>query len=68
MKLVKVFERENIERENIKDIIIRLRMTQIDEQKIENIEERQNIHDIETRLEMTRLVNSSTSNCKKHGC
>ena len=37
----KLFERENIEeRENIKDIETRLRMTRIDEQKMENIEER----------------------------
>ena len=33
----KVFERENTERENIKDIETRLRMTRIDEQKIENM-------------------------------
>ena len=50
----KVFEWENIEeRENIKDIETRLRMTQIDEHKIENIEERGNIKDIETQLKMT---------------
>ena len=42
-------------------------MTQIDEQKIENVEERESINDIETRLEMTRSEHSSTSNCKKHG-
>ena len=49
---VRLFERENIDRENIKDIKTRLRMTQIDEQKMEqkmeNIEERENIHVIET--------------------
>ena len=50
----KVFEQENIEeRKNIKDIKTQLRMTRIDEQKIENIEERENIKDIETRIKMT---------------
>ena len=40
----KVFEQENIkERENIKDIETRLRMTQIDEQKMNNIEEREKL-------------------------
>ena len=64
----KVFQRENIEeRENIKDIEIRLRMTQIDEQKMENVEERENINDIETRLEMTRSEHRLTSNCENHG-
>ena len=62
----KVFERGNIERENIKDIEIQLRMTQIYEQKMENIKENENIHDIPTRLEMTRSEHSSTLNCKKH--
>ena len=42
-------------------------MTQIDKQKMENIEERENIKDIETRLKMTRSEHSSTLNCKKHG-
>ena len=50
----KVFERENIERENIKNIETRLRMTRIDKQKMENIKERENIRDIETQLEMTQ--------------
>ena len=60
----KVFERENIEEhENIKNIETRLRMTQIDEQKMKNIEECKNIKNIETRLRMTRSENSSTSNC-----
>ena len=42
-------------------------MTQIDEQKMENIEERENIDDIPTRIEMTRLEQSLTLKCKKHG-
>ena len=50
------------ERENIKDIETRLRITQIDEQKMENIEERENIKNIETRLKMKRSEHSSTSN------
>ena len=62
----KVLERENIERENIKDIETWLRMTQIDKQKTENIKERENIDDIPTRIEMTRSEHSSTSNCEKH--
>ena len=62
----KLFEQENIERENIKDIETQLRMTRIDEQKMEYIKEHKNIRDIETRLEMTRSEHSSTSNCKKH--
>ena len=49
------------------NIETRLRMTQIDEQKMENIVERKNIKDIETRLKMTRSEHSSASNCKKHG-
>ena len=56
----KVLERKNIEREDIKEIDTRLGMTQIDEQKMENIEERENIKDIETRLKMTRSEHSST--------
>ena len=44
----KVLERENIERENIKEIETRLSMTRIDEQKMKNIEERKNINDIPT--------------------
>ena len=63
----KVLERENIERENIKDIETRLRMTRIDEHKMKNVDDRENINDIETRLEMTRSEHSSTSNCEKHG-
>ena len=58
----KVFEQENNEREIINDIETQLRMTRIDEQKMENIEERENIHDIETRLEITRSEHSSTPN------
>ena len=50
----------------MKYIETQLRMTRIDKQKIENVEERENINDIETRLEMTRSEHSSTSNCKKH--
>ena len=46
----KVLEQENIERENVKDIETRLKMTRIYEQKMENIEERKNINDIPTRL------------------
>ena len=42
-------------------------MTQIEEHKMENVDERENIDDIPTRLEMTRSEHSSTSNCKKHG-
>ena len=42
-------------------------MTQIDEQKMKNIEERENIDDIPTRIEMTRSEHSSTSKCKNHG-
>ena len=42
-------------------------MTQLDNRKMENIEERENIKNIETRLRMTRSENSSTSNCEKHG-
>ena len=53
MKLVKYFSGNIEERENIRDIETRLRMTQIYEQKMENIEERKNIKDIETRLKMT---------------
>ena len=61
----KMLEQENIERENIKEIETRLRMTRIDEQKMENVEERENIDDIPTRLEMTRSEHSSTPNSKK---
>ena len=42
-------------------------MTQIDEQKMENIEKRENIDDIETRTKMTRSEHSSKSKCEKHG-
>ena len=42
-------------------------MTQIDEQKMKNIEERENIDDIPTRIEIIRSEHSSTSKCKKHG-
>ena len=52
MKLVKILERENIERENIKEIETRPSMTRIDEQKMKNIEERKNIDDILTQIEM----------------
>ena len=57
---IKMLELENIERENIKEIETRLSMTQIDEQKMENIKERGNIDDIPTRLRMTRSEHSST--------
>ena len=40
---IKMFDQENIERENIKEVETRLSMTRIDEQKMENIEERENI-------------------------
>ena len=46
--------REHIEPENIKEIKTRLSKTEIDEQKMENIEERENIDDIPTRIEMIR--------------
>ena len=50
----KVIERENIEeRENIKNIETRLRMTRLNDKQMENIEERKNIKNIETRLRMT---------------
>ena len=42
-------------------------MTQIDEQKMKNIEERENIDDIPTRIEMIRSEHISTSKCAKHG-
>ena len=42
-------------------------MTQIDKQKMKNIEERENIDDIPTRIEIIRSEHSSTSNCAKHG-
>ena len=67
MKLVKYLSGKILSGGNIKDIETRLRMTGIDEQKMENIEERENINDIPTQLEMTRSEHSSTSNCKKHG-
>ena len=41
-------------------------MTQIDKQKMKNIEEREIIDDIPTRIEMIRSEHSSTSKCKKH--
>ena len=63
----KILERENIERGNIKEIETRLSMTQMDEHKMENIEERENIDDIPTQKEMTRSEHISTSKCKNHG-
>ena len=42
-------------------------MTQIDEQKVKNIEERENIDDIPTQIEMIRSEHSSTPKCVKHG-
>ena len=57
----KMLERENIEKENIKDIDTRLSMTQIDKQNMDNIEKRENIDDIPTPIEMTRSEHSSTS-------
>ena len=62
----KILERENIDRENIKEIETRLSMTRIDKQKMENIEERENIDDIPTRIEMTQSEHSSTPNVEKH--
>ena len=47
-----MLEQEDKERENIKEIETRLSMTQIDEQKMENIEERENIDDIPTRIQL----------------
>ena len=52
----KVFEQGNIEeRENIKNIETRLRMTRLYKKQMENIDERENIKNIETRLRMTQL-------------
>ena len=45
---IKMLGQEHKERENIKEIETRLSMTQIDKQKIENIEEREIIDDIPT--------------------
>ena len=64
---IKMLERENIERENIKEIETQLSMNRIDEQKMKNIKERENIDDIPTRKEMIQSEHSSTSKCKKHG-
>ena len=50
----------------MKEIETRLSMTQIDEQKMENIEDRKNIDDIPTRTEKTRPEPISTSKCEKH--
>ena len=63
---IKMLEREHKERENIKEIDTRLRMTRLDEQKMKNIEERKNIDDIPTQIEMIRSEHSSTSKCVKH--
>ena len=49
-----MLEREHKERENIKEIETRLRLTLIDEQKMENVEEHKNIDDIPTQIEMIR--------------
>ena len=52
----RVFERENIEeRKNIENIENRLRITQLDNKKMEKIEECENIKNIETQLRMNRL-------------
>ena len=48
----------------MKEIETRLKMTRINEQKMENIEERGNIDDIPTQMEMTRSEHSSTPKCK----
>ena len=64
---IKILEREHKERENFKEIEIRLSMTRIDEQKMKNIEERENIDDIPTRIKMIQSEHSSTSKCNKHG-
>ena len=45
----------------MKEIEIRISMTQIDEQKMENIEEGKNIDDIPTQIEMIRSEHISTS-------
>ena len=49
----------------VKEILTRLRTTQIDEQKVK-IEERETIDDNPTRTENTRSKHNSTSKCKKH--
>ena len=47
---IKMLERQHKKRENIKEIETRLSMTQIEKQKMKNIEERENIDDIPTRI------------------
>ena len=59
-----MLEREHKDRENIIEIETRLCMTQIDEQKMKNIEERKIIHDILIQIEMIRSEHSSTLKCK----
>ena len=67
MKLVKYLSGKYRGAQKIKNIETRLRMTQLDDKQMENIEECENIKNIETRLRMTRSEHSLTSNCKKHG-
>ena len=49
---IKMLEQEHKQRENIEEIETRLSMTQIDEQKMKNIEEREIIDNIPTQIEM----------------
>ena len=49
---IKMLQRDYKARENMKEIETRLSMTQIDEQKMGNIEEGKNIDDIPTLIEM----------------
>ena len=46
---IKMLQRDHKARKNMKEIETRLSMTQIDEQKMKNIEERENIDDIQTQ-------------------
>ena len=64
---IKMLQREQKEREDIKEIETRLIMTRIDKQKMKNIEERENIDDIPTRIAIIRSEHSLTSKCENHG-
>ena len=50
---IEILQQDHIARENMKEIETRLKMTQIDEQKME-IEERETIDDFPTGIEMIR--------------
>ena len=63
---IKILQQDHEARENMKEIETRLSMAQIDEHKMENIEEGKNIDDIPTQIEMIRLEHISTSKCEKH--